>query len=247
MLNRFEKQLLLPLDALGPFQRRAVAELEGWVAKVVAEAGLGSAQHAFSGFHQGTVASLVLGASKFEDANAKRWFPDDDVVIAVAAAAAAAAASAARKGPGRSASVEARGSSEDSGGLSSGGGGGGEGLVDPEASAGAPMGSAVADGLAFLKFRLGRLAHPAAVFLSRELQSLRAAPPSSAQSPPLAKQKGRELRYFERQMDLFAAVDTAVEEASELLADDGDSSGGESGGSGGSSCPMVFVMTHSPA
>ena len=63
LLNRFEKQVLTCETALAIPQRQMADELHSWCDEVMEECGIQSHQAIFGGFHDGTVASLVLSVS----------------------------------------------------------------------------------------------------------------------------------------------------------------------------------------
>lgn len=69
LLNRFEKQVLCPTDVLAPRHREAVKEIEAWLDTIMDESHAESRQQVVCGYHTGTVASAVLVASLYDEAN----------------------------------------------------------------------------------------------------------------------------------------------------------------------------------
>ena len=60
LLNRFEKQILTPINALQRRSLKIANELSSWVENILNETSLPSTQHIFCGFHPGTIPSLVF-------------------------------------------------------------------------------------------------------------------------------------------------------------------------------------------
>jgi hypothetical protein len=67
LLNRFEKQLLIPTALLGTNMQALASRLTEWADAVVDESGLASRDAVFCGMHADTIPSLVLTALHFDD------------------------------------------------------------------------------------------------------------------------------------------------------------------------------------
>ena len=60
LLNRFEKQILTPANALYRRSMKTVEQLSAWAEEILEETSLPSKQHVFCGFHPGTIPSLIF-------------------------------------------------------------------------------------------------------------------------------------------------------------------------------------------
>ena len=69
LLNRFEKQILTPINALERRSLKVSEELSTWADSIVKETSLPSTQHVFCGFHPGTIPSLVFRLSQQKNCN----------------------------------------------------------------------------------------------------------------------------------------------------------------------------------
>lgn len=67
LLNRFEKQVLRPVDMLSPLQRQVVSDLQGWVAQVRSDSKFEHVEQLFVGFCEGTLSSAVLCCAHYDD------------------------------------------------------------------------------------------------------------------------------------------------------------------------------------
>ena len=68
LLNRFEKQLLLPTHLLAENQQQLLSTMINWVEIVAHEAGVKNAATVFPGLHSGTLSMLILTITSYDDA-----------------------------------------------------------------------------------------------------------------------------------------------------------------------------------
>lgn len=79
LLNRFEKQVVTPVDVISAKALQVYDSLQSWCQYLVAETGLPSVSAIFCGFYDDTLSSLVASLTKFGQVYDAEW--SNDVVL----------------------------------------------------------------------------------------------------------------------------------------------------------------------